>query len=272
MNVSLICACKNRNAPLKISLSSWLLFPQISEIIIVDWSSDESLNDLVNLDTRIKIISVPNQKYFNQPEPLNLAASLATGDYILKVDTDYILNPYLNFFENENYFVDENSFVCGQNTVDLGNNPYYKYLFGLLYVSKDNFMKVNGFNECLTKWYASEDHDIMVRLENFGLKKHGINYDHNIIHIPHPDKKRTENFDANDDESNLRNEIKSQLSNNGFSGDELEWQTDYCLSQYHIGVNQEWISKMNNDYIFAQAMSKWNVTQIRNQLYTAEKS
>jgi hypothetical protein len=272
MNISLICACKNRNAPLKISLSSWLLFPQISEIIIVDWSSDESLEHLTEWDKRIKIISVPNQKYFNQPEPLNLAASLAKGKYILKVDTDYILNPYLNFFENSNYFVDENSFVCGQNTVDLGNNPYYKYLFGLLYVSKNNFMKVNGFNEYLTKWYASEDQDIMVRLENLGLKKHGINYDHHVIHIPHPDKKRTENFEANDSENNLRNEIKSQLSSSGFSGDELEWQTDYCLSQYHVNVNHGWISEMNNDYIFAQPMSKWNVTQINDQLYIAEKS
>ena len=67
MNVSLICACKNRNAPLKISLSSWLLFKEITEIIIVDWSSDESLRELTDWDERIKVINVPNQTYFNQP-------------------------------------------------------------------------------------------------------------------------------------------------------------------------------------------------------------
>ena len=98
MSVSLICACKNRKAPLKISLSSWLLFKEITEIIIVDWSSDESLRELIHLDPRIKVINVPNQIYFNQPQPLNLAAKISTGDYILKVDTDYILNPYHDFF------------------------------------------------------------------------------------------------------------------------------------------------------------------------------
>jgi len=36
MSVSLICACKNRIESLKISLSSWLLFEEITEIVIVD--------------------------------------------------------------------------------------------------------------------------------------------------------------------------------------------------------------------------------------------
>ena len=133
MNVSLICACKNRNAPLKISLSSWLLFKEITEIIIVDWSSDESLRELTDWDERIKVINVPNQTYFNQPQPLNLAANVATGDYILKVDTDYILNPYFNFFEH--YKIDNESFLCGQNDyeqVEINSSPYFKYLRGLL--------------------------------------------------------------------------------------------------------------------------------------------
>jgi hypothetical protein len=46
MTISLICACKNRNEPLQISLSSWLLKKEITEIIIVDWSSDEPLASL----------------------------------------------------------------------------------------------------------------------------------------------------------------------------------------------------------------------------------
>ena len=113
MNVSLICACKNRYEPLKISLSSWLLFDEVKEIVIVDWNSDEPFNYITKLDPRIKVIRVTDQKYFNQPQPLNLALSLATGDYIAKADTDYVLNPYHNFFEN--YPIDENSFVSGQH-------------------------------------------------------------------------------------------------------------------------------------------------------------
>jgi len=99
MNVSIIAACKNRRKALEISLRSWLMFEEVKEVIITDWSSDESINDLADLDSRVKIITVSDKEYFNQPQPLNLAASIATGDYILKFDVDHVLNPYYNFFE-----------------------------------------------------------------------------------------------------------------------------------------------------------------------------
>ena len=92
-NVSIICSCKNRSEALKINLLSWLNYKEIKEVIIVDWSSDESIEYLLDYDYRVKLIVVPGQEYFNQPQPLNLALSQATGDYILKLDTDYLLNP-----------------------------------------------------------------------------------------------------------------------------------------------------------------------------------
>ena len=45
-NVSIITACKNRVNSLKVSLSSWIQFDEVKEIIIVDWSSDEPINYL----------------------------------------------------------------------------------------------------------------------------------------------------------------------------------------------------------------------------------
>ena len=220
MTISLICACKNRNEPLQISLSSWLLRPEITEIIIVDWNSQESLASLTKLDKRIKVITVQNEKYFNHPQPLNLAASIATGDYILKVDCDYILSPYYDFFDT--YSIDENSFLSGyhncknydyfngqsyvidKNSMSLGEiteylnayNPIFKYLIGLLFVSRHNFIKIGGYNENLGKYYAYEDDDIFHRLRVLGLTEKKLDFNYNILHIPHPDKKRTENFEG----------------------------------------------------------------------------
>ena len=105
MNVSVICACKNRIKPLTIALHSWLLCDEIKEIIIVDWSSDESISYLTKIDSKIKVISVPDKEYFNQPQPLNLAASITTGDYILKFDSDHVINPYWSFFST--YSIDD---------------------------------------------------------------------------------------------------------------------------------------------------------------------
>jgi hypothetical protein len=296
MSVSIICACKNRNAPLKISLSSWLSFSQISEIIIVDWSSDESLNDLANLDSRIKIISVPNQKYFNQPEPLNLALSLTTGDYILKLDSDHVINPYLNFFEK--YNIDKNSFVSGQPSVknyefynqetgtyvidhtrmsfeDLRDYfrcsfSYYKHLYGLLFIAKENLIEIGGYNENLGEYYAVEDDEIYQRLEIFGLNHIKIKYDDSFFHIPHPDKKRIENFKAYHTDNELNSEIYASVQSQGYCGDELEWQAGYALTQAHIKKNKQHHLKEDENYYF-QSKIKWDVTQINDQLYIAEK-
>ncbi len=288
MNISLICACKNRYKPLRVSLSSWLLFDEIKEIIIVDWDSDESINHLTEIDERIKVVTVHNQKYFNQPQPLNIAASLATQDYILKADCDYTLNPYHNFFEN--YPVDENSFVSGHHdhqspeyvdpetgramfdktnmtTEDLltyvnSYSHFFKYLTGMLLVSRENFMKVGGYNENFGKYYAFEDDEICARLSLLGLGQKKINYDYNWIHIPHPDKKRFENF-----EGFYKSGQKERL-------DELEngpvkWQTEYYFSQCHINENKSRFS--NPKEYFIPRKTKWNIQQIDNQHYVAER-
>lgn len=270
MSVSLICACKNRNAPLQISLSSWLLFKEITEILIVDWSSDESIEHLTKLDPRIKVITVSDQEYFNQPQPLNLAVSISTGDYILKVDTDYVLNPYFNFFDF--YKVDSNSFLCGQNNyeeLEINSSPYFKYLRGLLYVTRENYLKVGGYNEVHTQYYAYEDDEIVHRLELLGLEKKKVCYNHHIIHIPHPDKKRVENFEAYHTDKELEKNIRNMLSMH-YSGEELEWQVEYVLAQQHIEINRQKSLSEITDYYFKSDI-QWGITQTSNQTYMAKK-
>jgi GR25 family glycosyltransferase involved in LPS biosynthesis len=266
MTISLICACKNRNEPLQIALSSWLLRPEITEIIIVDWSSTTSLASLTKLDSRIKVITVQDQKYFNQPQPLNLAASIATGDYILKVDCDYIINPYYDFFEK--YKIDETSFLSGRSNInnyeffngseyvidknemslwelrDYVNSysSFYKYLTGLLFVSCRNFLKVGGYNENLGKYYAFEDDEIFHRLTVSGLKENRIDYDYHFIHIPHSDQKRIENFEVND-------ESLSPVD--------------------HIERNKN-IAPLTDEF-YVPSLTKWNIQRMDEQNYYASK-
>lgn len=287
MNISLICACKNRINALKVSLSSWLLFDEIKEIIIVDWNSDEPINYLTKLDSRIKVVRVSDKKYFNQPQPLNLALSLASGDYIIKVDTDYVFNPYQNFFQN--YLIDNSSFVSGKHSypspeyVDPQTglamfdrtkmsldelteyfnsySHYFKYLTGLLFVSKKNIMAVGGYNETLTKYYAFEDDEICKRLELYGLDHKKIDYDYNLIHLPHPDSKRFENFKGFN-ESHLKETVKS------LPDGEEKWQTEYYISQVHINNNKMMCEKITDYY--SAPITKWDVQKIDDQNLFAE--
>jgi N-terminal domain of galactosyltransferase/Glycosyltransferase family 25 (LPS biosynthesis protein)/Methyltransferase FkbM domain len=294
MSISVICACKDRNSPLNVSLNSWLNYKEISEIIIVDWSSNEPLDYLTKIDSRIKVIKVPDKKYFNQPQPLNLAASIATGDYILKLDTDYILNPYYNFIER--YFPGKNSFTsgihnyespefynsetgyfmidkAGMSISDLEEyfnsySPYFKYLTGLLFISKENFNKVGGYNENLGKCYAFEDDEIFRRLRLMGLNEKKLDCDYYITHIPHPDKKRIENFEGVDDLKFYENAIREKLSLT-YGGDELEWQVEYALSQQHIQENKKIIGEITDYY--TNSKTKWNITKVDDQNYIAEE-
>ena len=289
MNISLICACKNRNKPLEISLKSWLLFDEIKEIIIVDWSSDEPLDYLTELDARIKIVTVPNKKYFNQPQPLNLAASLATGDSIMKFDIDYILNPYWNFFEF--YPIDENTFVSGkpnyespeymQNGASMVNfgsmdfnqifeycniySPYYKSLIGLLHITRENFVKSGGYNENLGEFYGFEDEEIQTRLELMGLNHTKLNHDHTLIHIPHPDSKRIEYFKGSHENEHIEY-LKNNLAQY-YSGDALKYQLEYAIAQHHIQYNKDNFS--NPDSWYNNNRTQWNVKKINEQHYIA---
>lgn len=265
---SLICACKNRYRPLLVSLQSWLLYEEISEIIVVDWSSDDSIKHITSIDPKIKVITVSNEQFFNQPQPLNLALKLCTQKSVVKVDTDYIFNPYWNFFQT--YSIDDTSFVSGDTDVDLNHNinsPYFKHLRGLLYVHKKLLDKVGGYNEDMGEYYAGEDTELENRLKLYGLTHKKINFDHTVIHIPHSDKKRLENFKAYTYDS-INNAIKENIS--GYSStDELEWQADYAIAQTHI--QQNLISYCSPSDYYVEPKTKWNITQVDNQNYTAEK-
>lgn len=271
MSVSIICSCKDRNNALKISLASWILFEEVKEIIVVDWTSQIPLRDITKLDERIIVISVPDQKYFNQPEPLNLALKIASGDYILKLDVDHILNPYYNFFQN--YVLPENSFLCGQHdpqttSTEIRYNPYFRYIWGLLYVRRNHILDIGGYNEYLGKFYAFEDDEIFYRLEMYGLTKKYVEYNHNCFHIPHPNIKRVENFEGYHTHKEIEKNIRDTLDKNDFI--DFEENVNYELSQTHIKINQNTLPEIVNFHVNSQNV--WTINKVNRQYYIALKN
>ncbi len=292
-SISIIAACKNRVDPLKVSLMSWLSFDQVKEVIIVDWSSDEPINYLTKFDSRVKVIRVDNKEYFNQPQPLNLAASIATGDYIFHLDGDHIINPYKNSIPNN--LPKDDEFFCGEldtkNNIEYWNDklqgnvinveqdtddyeeylyrysPFYRYLVGMVLVKADHFRSVGGYNEKLGDCYAYEDVELYKRLEVYGLKKikHSVR-SYEFIHIPHGDDHRIKNFKGFEGQDDYTNQINNDLSPE-FSGDELRWQVEYAISEHQTKLNRSMIGeisdyKVNNN-------TKWEITNIDDQNYYA---
>ena len=92
---------------LNISIHSWLYYPEVKEIIITDWSSDNPIGYLEKIDPRIKVIRVEGEQYYNASTPVNMAIKKATNPIIMKLDVDYVINPYGNFYDLINITKDD---------------------------------------------------------------------------------------------------------------------------------------------------------------------
>ena len=292
-SVSVITACKNRVKALKVSLASWLTFDEVKEVIIVDWNSDDPINYLTKLDPRVKVVRVDDKEHFNQPQPLNLAASIATGEFIVKVDADHTFNPYDDVLKN--HCPSDEEFFCGQLKTDnpveqwrneagdacinvnqdkedfrqylLTYNSFYRYLVGILYVSKKHFDAVGGYNEKLGDCYAYEDDEMCQRLEVYGLKKNKYHVNsYEFIHLPHGDNKRIENFKGFEGQEYYEN-CCYEKNKQFYSGDVLKWQIEYALSEKHTEVNKHMIGEVLDYKV--DNKTEWKISNIDDQNYYA---
>lgn len=248
--VSLVTACKNRNECLQAVLPSWLQKQEIKEIIVVDWSSTRLLNFLTNIDERIKVVRVENENYYIPSQANNLGVQFSTQEYILRIDVDHFLNPYYNFFDI--YDIDETNFATGapEDENDKKDDPFLKYLYGLLYVSRENYYKVNGYNESIGMYYSYEDGDIFNRLQLAGLTRIGRKSDdYSVIHIPHSNKKRYENFEGGQTEIcdneqatiNYHYSLNSTIYQNPqdfFTISKINWFIEQKLNNYFIATKK----------------------------------
>lgn len=189
-SVSVVCAVMNRTNMLKLSLSSWLLFPEIGEIVIVDWSSRDDMKWVLDIDPRIKLVRVEGEKYFNISQAFNLAIDHATKEFILKLDVDYVLNPYYNFFNA--HPLREGHFYHG-NWKRLGWGHPLVYLNGLHYSYRKDFLSVRGYNENFNN-YGKEDDELCFVFQQAGKTRLDLKYDYSVLHMPHSNELRTENY------------------------------------------------------------------------------
>jgi len=224
--ISLFCACRNREENLQISLSSWLSFDEVNEIVIVDWSSDISPSIT---DDRVSMIRAENEDGWCLSKAYNLAAGFTTRTNICKVDCDYILkNDFFNKYEP-----DQKSFYAGNHNICRDRNE--KFLNGLVYLKRDIFFSVNGYNENIIK-YGYDDTDLYKRLETNCIERLDISPD-DAEHIEHPNDVRgiSENFWDSWPEN-----ADSLIENMNLSSARI-WSTDDRRASYHI-------SKQDNFY------------------------
>lgn len=192
--ISVIVACMNREHNLIQALDSWFNVPEITEFIVVDWSSASPLISNPRLYDwtqrfNLKLLRVNNQKYFSLPKAYNLAASRASNKILMKLDSDY-KNINSNWMTHLVFTKDQEL----NNFFIVGDWLFAGSLNGFILVNKKDFV---GYNENFRGWgYDDSDLYNRIRKNNPHLTKIlFFNIQEYIYHIPHSEEERTSNYE-----------------------------------------------------------------------------
>lgn len=184
--VSIVTCCMNRNENLLRVLPGWLAQPGISEVVIVDWSSDTPVaRDLAAAgiaDGRVRVVRVAGEPRWILSYAFNLGFRLARHAVILKADADIVLAP--DFLHRNP--LPEGALIAG-NWREVDEDQ--AHVNGFFLVAKADLAKVGGFNEHITT-YGWDDEDLYARLMLAGVRRMGV-APGSIRHLPHSDTART---------------------------------------------------------------------------------
>jgi hypothetical protein len=180
----------DRGQMLQEAVPSWLALPDIDEVVIVDWSSRHPVRRTLApiRDPRVNVVRVEGQRRWIASKSHNLGIRVASGDVLLRLDSDYVLEP--TFMQE--HALPERAFFAGNWRRARTDNE--RHLTGALYIRKQDLLGVNGYNERIVT-YGYEDDDLFERLEAAGLTRRDIDLD-TIQHLPHDDMLRTRNQDV----------------------------------------------------------------------------
>lgn len=164
--ISLVTACMNRDAHLRRTLPAWLALPDITEVIVVDWSNRTPLRDLAALDSRIRVIRAEGEPRWILSYAYNLGISHARNEIVLKCDADCLptaavasLRPADDAFY-AGYW--KTGVACGKPSVN-----------GQCLFTKAQFERVNGYSEVI-RMYGRDDEDFYDRLSKAGFNRREI--------------------------------------------------------------------------------------------------
>lgn len=192
--VSVVTCSRNRNENLIKALPSWLACKEVSEIIIVDWTSERRVDDdLMEAgveDARIRVIRVEGEARWILSHPFNLGFQNARFDKILKADADIVLDPA--FFRRNALLPGQ--FIAGNWRTAASGQAHVN---GFFYVWRNVLQEIGGFNEYITT-YGWDDDELYSRLQEVGLSRVDVARD-TILHLDHDDAARTEKAAPHDE-------------------------------------------------------------------------
>lgn len=254
-SVSITTGCMNRREFLEKSLPTWTKTAVPNEILIVDWSSERPLHDLLPLDPRIVVVRVTDQKYWHNSKCHNLEFRLARGGIVLRLDSDYLLGS--DFFARHPLSKPE-TFYAGNWKNALNSDK--KSLSGTLYVRRNDLFGVNGYNERLCS-YGQEEDDLYDRLSETGLERIDIDLD-TLDHIPHADDLRFKHLAIVPDIPELFAKRRASL---------LPFQQKIMNTERLFLIDRSTRIHREQPWLPTDTMTRWCVQQVAERYYECEE-
>mmetsp|Transcript_32386 Transcript_32386/g.52386 ORF Transcript_32386/g.52386 Transcript_32386/m.52386 type:complete len:681 (+) Transcript_32386:93-2135(+) len=182
--VSIVVAAMDREPQLALALKNWLSFPEVDEVILVDWSSLTPLG--IGLakrklfpNRRLKLFRVENQTEWVLSFAYNLGIRYARYHTILKLDAETVLNA--TFFKTYGKAPRPGKFYTGN--WEIARNENEIHLNGIIFAHAAHIANVSGYDERI-QTYGWDDSDLYIRLEKCGLERINLDPDH-LTHVHH---------------------------------------------------------------------------------------
>lgn len=185
--ISVVCGVMDRMGHLSQALPTWLACPEVTEVVIVDWSSSKPLPNCAR-DPRVRVVMVDGQSHWHASKCHNLGLRLARGELVLRLDADDLLvaDPEGRTFFDVHEHAGDNSFFRLDKTTLRESDQVH--LVGVIYARKKDLLGVGGYNERV-RFYGHEDDDLVARLAASGAKV--LDLDTRVLHhLTHSDSER----------------------------------------------------------------------------------
>lgn len=168
--VSVVNGCMNRTDNLLKALETWLAAPEVSEVVIVDWSSEVPVAETLDVmgidDPRIVVARVEDETRYLHSEVHNVGFRLARHERVLKADAETMIAP--DFFQRNK--LEQGTFLAG----NWRTRPWSKgEVNGSCLAFRRDILNIKGSSEYL-QGYGWEDDDFYFRLWASGLIRRNV--------------------------------------------------------------------------------------------------
>lgn len=243
---SILLGCRNRLKNLLKVLKTIILYPNIDEIVVVDWNSDNHLyknTEIINItkkNPKVKIYTVTDVNLWIHTKVWNLGVLLCRYENIYKIDCEIL--PNKDFIDQHK--LDDNIFYHGHWIDPITNkvkDSNRLQIVGSIFCKRNNLLSNNLWNENI-RTYGWEDSDMYNRL------KKTLNYkyidDTKFNFIEDDDK-----FKNYHNEKEMLN-TKMKIEKNRILCDDYQiykWDKYNLISEFELVDTKNYIFKLNNE-------------------------